>query len=54
MKKNPALKARRDQHKAHGKMIHLATHKSGEEGSESDEEGGEAVQIYNSILSKQP
>jgi len=54
MKKNSALRTKRDQNKAYGKMIHVATDHSVEEDSESDEESGEAVRIYNSILSKQP
>ena len=54
MKKNPGLRAKRDQHKAHGKLVHVATHQSDEVDSESDEDGGKAVRIYNSILSQQP
>jgi len=54
MKKNPGLRAKRDQHKAHGKLVHVAAHEPDEVDDESDEDGGEAVRIFNSVLSKQP
>ena len=50
MKKNPGLRAKRDQHKAYGKLICVAPD---EVDSDSDD-GGEAVRIFNSVLGAQP
>ena len=54
MKKNPGLRAKRDQHKAYGKLVHVATHEPNEVDNDSNEDGGAAVRIFNSVLSKQP
>lgn len=48
MKKNPGLRAKRDQYKAYGKMIHVAP----DEVDSNDDD--EAVRIFNSVLGAQP
>ena len=50
MKKNPELRAKRDQHKAYGKLICVAP----DEVDNDSDDGGEAVRIFNSVLGTQP